>query len=63
MVITLVKPNQPIMQVRVLAAFKFSFEKIIRASVNKQKTSGRNNLFILNIIKLFLNKNITYINL
>jgi len=43
------------MQVRVLAAFKFSLEKTISATVNKQKINGRNNFFILRIIKLFLN--------
>ena len=59
----LVKQNPPITQVRVLAAFKFSFEKIIKANVNPQKIIGKINLFIFKTKKLLLNKNITNISL
>ena len=51
------------MQVRVLAAFKFSLEKIIRANVNPQKINGKINRFIFKTKKLFLNNNITNISL
>lgn len=47
------------MQVRVLAAFKFSFENIISANVNPTNMIGKSSFFIFKIIKLFLNKMIT----
>ena len=47
------------MQVRVLAAFKFSFENIINANVKQTKINGRSSFFRFNIIKLFLNNIIT----
>ena len=59
MVKVLVRQNLPTVQVRVLAAFRFSLENIISANVNVQNIKGKKSLFIFNIKKLFLNKTTT----